>query len=248
MSTKKNVSGDVAALAAEIRAYCAANANPTLANKWARYFKEGYDAWGVLDKDHPLWNAQQAAWLETHSHLGLKGFLLLGETLFASGKYEEGGLAIRFLKSYSTQIDARALPGIAKWFPGGIRNWAHVDVLCGEVLSPALAAGRLGLQDFAVWRTSPERFQRRAVPVAMLSLLKTSAPTAELLSFVRPLMLDPERVVQQGLGWFLRETWKREPQPVEELLMEFRSQAPRVIYQYACEKMTPARRTAFRRG
>lgn len=248
MSAKNSKSGEVAALAAEIRAYCAANANPALATKYARYFKEGYDAWGLLDKNHPFWNEKQTAWLEAHPDLGLKGFLLLGEELFTSGKYEEGALAIRFLKSFTAQIDARAMPGIARWFAAGIRNWAHVDVFCAEVLSPALASGRLALQDFDTWRASTARFQRRAVPVAMLSLLKTSAPTAELLKFVRPLMLDPERVVQQGLGWFLRETWKREPKPVEALLLEFKEKAPRVIYQYATEKMTPARKAAFRRG
>ncbi|MGJ5818353.1 DNA alkylation repair protein [Paludibaculum fermentans] len=248
MSAKNHHSAEVAALAAEIRAYCAANANPALATKYARYFKEGYDAWGLLDKNHPLFNEKQAAWLEAHADLGLKGFLHLGEDLFTSGKFEEGSLAIRFLKSFSGQVDARVMPGIARWFAAGIRNWAHVDVLCAEVLSPALAAGRLALQDFDTWRESSARFQRRAVPVAMLSLLKTSAPTAELLAFIRPLMLDPERVVQQGLGWFLRETWKREPKPVEALLLEFKDQAPRVIYQYATEKMTPARKAAFRRA
>lgn len=247
MSSKKSLATEVAALAAEIRTYCAANANPELAAKYARYFKEGYDAWGLLDRNHPFFNEQQDAWLKAHAHWGPKGFLLLGEALFASGKFEEGSIAISFLKSFSAQIDARTLPGIARWFDAGIQNWAHVDVLCSEILSPTLASGRLALADFAPWRTATSRFQRRAVPVAMLSLLKTSAPTAELLRFIRPLMLDPERVVQQGLGWFLRETWKREPQPVEALLMEYRMQAPRVIYQYATEKMTAAKKAAFRR-
>lgn len=248
MSSKKNLSAEVAALSAEIQSYCAEHADPVLATKYARYFKEGYDAWGLLDKNHPFFNERQESWLRAHQGLGLKGFLLLGETLFASGKYEEGAIAIHFLKSFATQIDARTLPGIASWFQVGIRNWAHVDVLCSEITAPALASGRLGLQDFESWRSAPLRFQRRAVPVTMLSLIKTSAPTTELLEFVRPLMLDPERVVQQGLGWFLRECWKREPQPVEDLLLEFRREAPRVIYQYATEKMTPARKAAFRRG
>jgi 3-methyladenine DNA glycosylase AlkD len=59
-------------------------------------------------------------------------------------------------------------------------------------------------------------------------------------------MLDAERVVQQGVGWFLREAWKKEPAPVEALLAEFKDTAPRLIFQYATEKMTPAQRTRFR--
>jgi hypothetical protein len=46
-----------AALVAEIREYCAAHADPQNAKKYERYFKEGYDAWGLLDREHPFWNA-----------------------------------------------------------------------------------------------------------------------------------------------------------------------------------------------
>jgi 3-methyladenine DNA glycosylase AlkD len=61
-------------------------------------------------------------------------------------------------------------------------------------------------------------------------------------------MLDEERVVQQGLGWFLREAWKRQRLVVEEFLIEFKDTAPRLIYQYATEKMTPEQKNRFRRA
>jgi 3-methyladenine DNA glycosylase AlkD len=235
------------ALANEIREYCAAHANPKLALKYARYFTEGYDAWGLLDKNHPFFNQKQQEWLESYRGLGLRGFLKLGELLFSSGKYEEGSLAIRFVGHFYDQLDAKALPGLAKWFAAGIANWAHTDVLCGLLLSPLLQSGRLELPAFASWRKSKLRFQRRAVPVAMLGLLKTKAKPGPLLDFIGPLMLDPERVVQQGLGWFLRETWKLYPRPVEAFLREWKDQAPRLIYQYATEKMPKAARARFRR-
>ena len=61
-------------------------------------------------------------------------------------------------------------------------------------------------------------------------------------------MMDPERVVQQGLGWFLREAWKKQPKPVESVPAGMERQAPRLIFQYATEKMTPAARARFRRA
>jgi 3-methyladenine DNA glycosylase AlkD len=238
----------VSTLAAEIRAYCAAHADAKLAGKWARYFTEGYDAWGLLDKNDPFWNQKQQEWLERYRKIGLRGFLKLGELLFASGKYEEGGLAIRFVKQLRDQFDAKSAGLLGKWFEAGIGNWAHTDVLCGEVIAPLLASGRVEPQALIPWRKSPHKFQRRAVPVALLGLLNTDIPLELLLEFVRPMMMDGERVVQQGLGWFLREAWKKQAQPVEAFLLEWKDTAPRVIFQYATEKMPPAARLRFRRG
>jgi len=59
-------------------------------------------------------------------------------------------------------------------------------------------------------------------------------------------MSDTERVVHQGLGWFLREAWKRDPKPVEKLLLRWKDTAARLIIQYATEKMMPQQKERFR--
>jgi 3-methyladenine DNA glycosylase AlkD len=239
--------GRVEALAGEIRHYCEQHADPQKAGKWARYFSEGYDAWGLLDKDHPIWTTRNAEWREEYGDVGLAGFLELGKILFASGKYEEGALAIHFVAAQKESVDEAAVAGLAAWYAAGIGNWAHNDVLCGLVLAPALEQGRLSLEVFDAWRSSPHKYQRRAVPVAMLGLLKTEAATESLLDFLRPMMLDTERVVHQGLGWFLREAWKLDPEPVEAFLIEWKDQSARLIFQYATEKMKPEDKARFRR-
>ena len=236
----------VKALVEEIRAYCAAHADAKQAARYARYFKEGYDAWGLLGGKDPLWNEKQKEWLERYRGLSLRGFLKLGEPLFRGGKYEEGALAIRFAAQLRDEFDAKSFEGLTKWFAAGIGNWAHTDVLCGEVIGPLLAGGQVGLQAMAAWRGSKFKYQRRAVPVGMLNLLKTARDVKPLVEFLRPLMMDPERVVHQGLGWFLREAWKKQPKLVEAFLLEWKDRAPRLIFQYATEKMTPEARTRFR--
>ncbi len=60
-------------LAAEIRKYCEKHAKPELADKYRRYFSEGYAAWGGFDKDHPIWNAQEEEWFEKYRGMGLRG-------------------------------------------------------------------------------------------------------------------------------------------------------------------------------
>jgi 3-methyladenine DNA glycosylase AlkD len=237
-----------AKLAVEIRAYCEAHADQTQVGKWARYFKEGYDSWGLLDKDNPLWHQQQDEWLARYREMGVSGFLKLGEILFKSPKYEEGALALRFLGQFRAELDRTALDGLEKWFEAGIANWAHTDVLCGEIIGPMVADGRIPWKSLGPWRSSRLKFQRRAVPVSLLKLLKTKPDTGPLLDFLRPLMMDPERVVHQGVGWFLREAWKLQPKPVETFLLEWKDRAPRLIFQYATEKMTAAERARFRKA
>ncbi|MGD0014731.1 MAG: DNA alkylation repair protein [Bryobacteraceae bacterium] len=171
----------VEALAAEIREYCASHADRKQARRWERYFTEGYDAWGLLDKNDPLWHQKQTEWLEGYRDIGLRGFLKLGEILFRSGKYEEGALAIRFAVTFRDQFDQKAVERLGKWFEAGIRNWAHTDVLCGEIIAPLLESGRVELETLAPWRESELKFQRRAVPVAMLRLLKVKPDAGPLL-------------------------------------------------------------------
>jgi len=234
-------------LAAEIRGYCGKHADAKAAGKYARYFREGYDSWGLLDKDHEIWNGRQEEWYERYRGMGLRGFLKLGEILFRSGKYEEGALAIRILAKFDAEMDKRVLPGLAKWFEAGIGNWAHVDSVCALILGPAIAGGAIPFSALKSWRGSKLKYQRRAVPVALLGLVKKGADARPLLEFLRPMMADQERVVHQGLGWFLREAWKRQPKPVEAFLLEHKETAARLIFQYATEKMTARERERFRR-
>ena len=69
----------------------------------------------------------------------------------------------------------------------------------------------------------------------------------ELLGFIDPMMGDSEKVVHQGLGWFLREAWKRDPQSVESFLMKWKDTCARLIIQYATEKMNKEEKLRFRK-
>ncbi|MFC1637152.1 DNA alkylation repair protein, partial [Planctomycetota bacterium] len=82
---------------------------------------------------------------------------------------------------------------------------------------------------------------------AMLALLKSTKDYAPLFAFIEPLMMDGERVVHQGLGWFLREAWKLRKKQTETFLLKWKNDAARVIFQYATEKMTPEQKKRFKR-
>lgn len=230
----------------EIRNFCKKNADEKIVQKYAKYFIEGYDPYGV---DPKKMAPQRELWLKKYKdELGFKGFLKLGDLLVKSGKYEEAFTAFFFAKSFADQFSPKTLERFGKWLELDIKNWAHTDSLCGDILPQFILKNIVSLDAFSDWRKSDSKWQRRAVPVTMIKLLKAKMPIKTLLDFIDPLMLDKEKVVHQGLGWFLRETWKLHPKPVEAFLLKWKDKCARLIIQYATEKMTAKEKLRFRKN
>ncbi len=232
------------AIASEIRSFCSAHADSRQVARYARFFREGYDAFGVPQES---FDKQRDIWLEKYRDaMGLAGFLALGDILVKTGKYEEASYAISFIIPFKKEWTKETFQRVGCWLEQGICNWAHSDFLCGEVLNPCLGQKIVAVSAMKDWRKSESKWKRRAVPVALLAFAKMPAKISPLLRFIRPMMLDKERVVHQGLGWFLREAWKINPQVVEPFLLGWKDNAPRLIFQYATEKMTPRQKARFR--
>ena len=180
--------------------------------------------------------------------LELEDFIALGKLLLESGKYEEASFALLFVSAFSEQYSAATLELLGDWPEDGFRNWAHTDVFCGMILKHFFVRKIVKLGSFASWRESRSKWKRRAVPVALIEALKAGWPIPELLRFLHPMMMDPEKVVQQGLGWFLREAWKRDSERVEKFLLQWKDRCPRIIVQYATEKMAQSAKQNFKRS
>lgn len=234
-------------VAREIRAFCEAHADPRRAQKYARYFVEGYDSYGV-DYKLPEWESGRKQWLARLKQAGAAAVFDACDLLVRPGKYEEVMTAVLFAAD-SPELDSpETFARIGKWFEEGIGNWAEVDTLAGQVLARYIQEGAVGLVAFKSWVNSPFKYQRRAVPVTLIGPLKAGHAVEPLFRLIELLMSDKEKVVQQGAGWFLREAWKRQPAATEAFLLRYKDTCPRLIVQYATEKMDRAQRERFRRS
>ena len=220
----------------DIKSVLQAHADPSIVKKYSRYFVEGYDTYGVDLKEIRV--ERNALLKDNRQELGLEGFLHLGELLVQSGKYEEGFIAIDFISYFQKEFTLFTLERLGGWLDHGLRNWAHTDVLSGDVLSVFPVNKIVPLGAFSGWRSTSSKWKRRAVPVTMIKALKTDISIDALLEFINPMMMDEEKVVHQGLGWFLREVWKKSPEQVEDYLLKWKDQCARLIIRYATEKMT----------
>jgi 3-methyladenine DNA glycosylase AlkD len=228
----------------DIRSYCRANADEVVVKKSSRYFKEGYDAYGLSREKYDA----KVDSLLSDNHITMRLVLSASPHLIKSGKFEETSFAIRLLSRFSEDFTAETLEEIGKWFKIGIANWGHTDAICGLLIPPFFERKIVTLEALSGWRTAENKYQRRAVPVAMLALLKSTDDYAPLFAFIEPLMLDNERVVHQGLGWFLREAWKLKRKETEAFLLKWKNDAARLIFQYATEKMTPEQKKRFKKA
>jgi 3-methyladenine DNA glycosylase AlkD len=233
-------------LLVEIRKFYRDNADEKIVKKYAKYFVEGYDPYGV---DPKIMVPQRELWVNKYKdELGFEGFLKLGNLLMKSGKYEEAFTAYFFVKAFADQFSPKTFERFGKWLKSDIKNWAHTDSLSSDILPQFVLKNIVSLDAFSDWQKSGSKWQRRAVPVTMIKLVKSKMPIKALLDFIEPLMLDEEKVVHQGLGWFLREAWKLYPKPVEAFLLKWKDKCARLIIQYAIEKMTSKEKERFRKS
>jgi len=227
----------------EIRQFCEVNSDPAVIEKYSRYFKEGYDAYGI-SKEKFICKTKS---LIADESVDLDLIVQTSSLLLPTGKYEETSFAIALLREIKDEFTSDTFRVFDNWFDIGIINWGHTDVLCGDLIGYLIKQSLVSLDDFSEWRYSERKFKRRAVPVSLLAYLPIKDDYTDLLAFIDPLMMDTERVVHQGLGWFLREAWKIKPGMVEEFLLKWKNDAARLIFQYATEKMTKEERLRFRK-
>ena len=73
--------------------------------------------------------------------------------------------------------------------------------------------------------------------VSFVSLARYGNVTTEVPQACKTTIKNPERFVQLGTGWVLRELWLAEPATVEEFIKEHHQCFSREGLRYAIEKM-----------
>ena len=71
----------------EIREFCLKNSKQANIDKYARYFKEGFDGYGI---DQKVYETQRDNWIARwKNRMTLDTYLALGDIVMQTGKYEE---------------------------------------------------------------------------------------------------------------------------------------------------------------
>ena len=229
----------------EIRDFCIKNTKQSNIDKYSRYFKEGFDGYGI---DQKVYEAQRDFWISNwKKEMTIDKYLELGDKLIQAGKFEEISFAVSFLQSERENYTESTFDRIGNWFDIGISNWANTDVLCMLVLSSFLTDKVIEFDKLKEWTKSNSEWKRRAVPVTLVELVKNDLKPEMALALIEPLVLDDSEYVQKGIGTLLRGLWKTYPVEIENFMLKWKDQCGRLIIRYATEKMDKEYRKKFRR-
>ena len=227
----------------EIRRFCNENANPDNVKKYSHYFKTEYKAYGLTQPQQK----QKAKELVKLTDLNIGIAIVSAPELIETVMFEETTLLLLTIDGFHKQFSKKTLQQIEYFYEIGINNWAHADTLGMFIIPKFFKQSIIHYIELSHWLKSPYKFQRRTVPVAMIKLLKTTLDFKPLFEFIEPLIMDTEREVHQGVGWFLREAWKKQRVVTEAFLLKWKDKAPRLIIQYATEKMTAEEKQLYKR-
>jgi len=229
----------------EIKDFCINNSDNTIVNKYSKYFKEGYDGYGVDDKKLI---AQRDKWIEDwKDEMSIADYLNLGDKLVASGKFEEIAFAIHFISFQRPHYSFEVFQRIGSWFDIGIQNWGSTDVLCMLVLANFIKDGVIEINQLEEWTKSSSEWKRRSVSVTLAQIIKSDFELKPILSAIEPLMLDKSVYVQKGLGSLLRGLWKIHQDETETFLLKWKNNCGRLIISYATEKMDKENKKRFKK-
>lgn len=189
-------------LHAAIRADLVAHSEPHKLPLMQRFFREPLDAWCTYTtfvraaaKIHAApflaWTPEERAQLAT--------------LLWESGKFEEGAVAIHLYARMRRHCGRAEWELFRSWLPRYIRNWAHCDTLCAELLGPLLIRHPEWMEELKEWAVVPETYQRRAALVAPLKGLRKGLFRDESQQLLDLLATDRTDIIKKGVVWLKRE-------------------------------------------
>jgi 3-methyladenine DNA glycosylase AlkD len=158
--------------------------------------------------------------------------------LWATRNHEEGALVCYVYKRFAKQCGTREFALCTRWLDRYVDNWALTDGLSLWLLGASIANDATLVDKLDPWTRSKNRWKRRAAAVALVYSAKRGEHTRTILRIAAPLIEDEDDMVQQGVGWLLKETYPKKPAEVVRFLVANRTKTTRLILRYAAEKMT----------
>jgi 3-methyladenine DNA glycosylase AlkD len=228
-----------------MQAYFKKNADPKIVEKYSRFFREGYDPYGV--DPHKLAPQVEEWYEQLEPEFKKSDFKKLFVKLMEAGREECFSVVIIFLRSMEKYYSPALFKNIKTWVGKYFTNWAQVDSLCARTISGMILNDVVSYDDLLEWHTHKSKWVRRCVPVGTVYGFYKQKDIKPVKKVAEALINDPVREVGQGVGWMLRDTWKVYPNQIEKLLLKHVKTGNRTAYQYACEKMDKEYRKKFRR-
>ena len=221
----------------------AAEADPAAARQFLTYFKP-HERVRVLGVKSPRVREILAGIHErVRGRWALKDAVAFTELCVRRREMEIRGIGTALLGRYAAEYEASLLPRVRRWLAAGcLDNWASVDSMAGNVVSPLLRRFPALVGDLAGWSASRNLWVRRMSVVALVPFARHGEHLDEAYGVVEALLGDGEDLMHKATGWLLREAGKTDAARLERFLLTHGAAVPRTTLRYAIERFPAAER------
>ncbi len=158
-------------------------------------------------------------------------------SLLESDYSEEKQIGVGLLSRQVKKLPENFLRMLEPVFERGVYDWATCDGIAGRVLRPLLKKDKKTLSHIVSWSLSKNIWRKRASAVAFVNEARHGDYNNEIMLVCSRLAGHPERFVQLGMGWVLRELFLADQEAVLKFLRKNYEGISREGLRYALEKM-----------
>lgn len=165
------------------------------------------------------------------------------ELLISQPELEVKLVSIIFLKNYIDDLRPDIQNRIKKWLLSNYcNNWEIVDSLCLSIIAPLINKYPEIIPELLDWSKSPNLWVRRSSIVSLVKLARHSEKLDVVYSLIEQLLSDTNDLIQKANGWLLREAGKKDPERMEQFLLNHSTAIPRITVRYAIERFPESKR------
>lgn len=177
--------------------------------------------------------------------LSKKELFALCERLLESRMAEETTIAFQWAFRIKKHYDPADFARFERWVKKYVTNWAYCDDFCTHAFGYLLTAYPQLVKKTIPWRTSKNRWLRRAAAVILIypTRKKGKPYLKDVWDTADTLLTDADDLVQKGYGWMLKEASNQFPTDVYKFVMKRKDRMPRTALRYAIEKYPKEMRT-----
>ncbi len=215
----------------------AAEADPAAAKQFLSYFKPHDQVRVIGVKSARVREILADAHGRVRGRWVLRDAVTFCELCVKRREMEIRGVGTALLGKFEEVYEACLLHRVQRWLAAGcLDNWASVDSMAGNVVSPLLERFPQLVPELLAWRTSHSLWCRRMSVVALVPFARRGRWLDEAYGVVAALLGDREDLMHKAMGWLLREAGKTDAKRLERFLLEHGAAVPRTTLRYAIER------------
>lgn len=228
------ISREAAALAVDAHQRLEAIADPAVKAGAERYFRGAVPFIGVkAPRVREVARAVYRDYGDRDAQAIVDGAL----ALLRAPHQEEKQLAVLLLERLTRRWPRTLLSQLEEVFDESVHDWATCDALAGRVLHPLMARDPKAIARVATWSRARYAWRQRAAAVAFVKSARAGAHNEIILAICSRVVKNPDRFVQLGMGWVLRELYLADADVTLDFLRRHGASIRREALRYAIEKM-----------